>query len=164
MKNWISLVFVALAIVIIGCGGGGGGGGTTSTTTTTTTTSTGISQGITGMVRNVSLQPISNAKITFYNKTGSEVGTTRTGVDGKFAAELPTSVQRFTADFSGIPSSSQYFHQFGYGNFEYLENDPSCTAPAPTVTAGDVKALPHDIVIMQLWFGPPPPPDGCVGG
>ena len=171
MKITISWIFVALCLVVIGCGGGGGGGGTTSTTSTTTTTSTtsttgttGIDQGITGMVRDVTSNPIQNARVKFYSNTGTLVGTATTNAAGKFSAELPLSAKRFTVDISGINNSANFFNQFGYGQYEYLGNDANCTAKAPVFADGQVKPLPNDIVITQLWFGPPSPPDGCISG
>lgn len=167
MKTLILWISILCALIVIGCGGGGGSStGTTSTNSNSGDNggSTGINTGIIGFVRDVADQPISNAKVIFYNGSFTQVGQAVTNANGKFGAELPTSTKRFTIDISNIPNASNYFAEFGYGNLDYLTNDVSCTAAAPTVVSGKAVALPHDIVITQLWFGPPPPPEGCVKG
>lgn len=172
LKNWISLIFLGLAIALIGCGGGGGGGSSTDSTSTSTATNstststatTGITQGIQGYVRDVSSNPVSNARVIFFNSNGNKIKEVRTLSNGHFEAQLDTTAKRFTLDFADISNSQNYFHQFSYGDFEYLENDTSCTAKLPAFSDGQVKTLPTDLVITQLWFGPPSPPDGCVQG
>jgi hypothetical protein len=165
LKNLFGWLVIICALAVIGCGGGGGGGSSTNGSTNSTNSgTTGITMGITGHVRNTSNFAVAGAKVTFYSAGGNVVKTVTTNNGGNFSAQLPTTAKRFSVDLSGVANSQNYFKQFGYGQYDYIADDPGCTAKAPSFGDNQVVALPNEIVLTQLWFGPPPPPEGCLKG
>ncbi|MEZ0327310.1 MAG: hypothetical protein ACAH95_15540 [Fimbriimonas sp.] len=153
------------ALIVIGCGGGGGGGDTTGVTDGSTDgTTTGIQTGVYGTLRDSAGQSVGGATIKFYSAAGTYISQTTTRANGAFESELPTSARKFTIDLAGIPNSSNYFNQFGYGDDEYLANDPGCLAPLPAFSQGQASPFTTPVVITPRWLGPPPPPTGCLGG
>jgi hypothetical protein len=167
---WIA---VLVALLIIGCGGGGGGGDTTGTTSTTQTTdggTTGVQTGIYGNVRTSRGMGLSGAVVRFFNAGGNQVGQTTTNSAGNFGVNLPTTARSFTVDASNatfVDSGNTYtgaylFNQFAYNNEEYLADEPTCYANAPSFATGQAVPLASSVVFLERWLGPPPPPSGCL--
>ncbi len=163
-KPFLWIVFLA-ALVVIGCGGGGGDSTTSSTDGTTATTdgtTTGIQTGVYGTLRDAANQPLGGAIVKFYSANGTFISQTTTRANGAFESELPVSARKFTVDISGIPNASNYFNQFGYRDDEYLANETRCLAPLPAFSQGQASPFVTAIVFTPRWFGPPPPPTGCL--
>ncbi len=123
--------------------------------TTVTTNAT-----IIGHVRQDGTQiGIPNVIVAFYNGSGSEVNRATTQADGSFSLQVPTSARRFHVIASSI--SSSYYKAYTYSTLRYSALINTCTAPLPTLTAGQVLNLPSFIDLPSTGDPPPPPPNGC---
>ncbi len=121
---------------------------------------------VTGRVRNTFGTGIYFVKVKFYSGV-TLIRSTHTVSDGTFRIGVPTSVNRFTIDLDeadpvGTDGFNKYYRQFGFGDFDYTANSPSCLAPTPALVIGNNTM--GDIVPALFGAGsPPPPPTGCFG-
>lgn len=103
---------------------------------------------------------ISGIQVAFYNSGGSELARTTTTVNGTFSTNVPTSAKRFHLVNSSI--GSNWYKQYTYGSLRYSTLIESCTAPLPTLSAGQTSPLSSDIELQSTNDSPPPPPNGCA--
>ncbi len=122
---------------------------------------------VTGQVKDASSTGIENVLVTFYNASGTQVGSAYTARDGTFLGSVPGSTTRFTINLAASdPAPSNYYAQFGFNSEEYLDGT-SCLAPlSVTPNSSNPVSLPSPIEpdIKTVGGTPPPPPTGCVGG
>lgn len=98
-----------------------------------------------------------NVTIQALDSSGTVLASGRPAPDGTIRIGLPTTSVKFT-----FALSSNYAKQFAYNGLDYSTLIAGCTAPLPTLTAGNTSNLLTDAVLYANNEGtPPPPPDGC---
>lgn len=129
---------------------------------------------VTGTVMDTNGNVVPFAVMTFFNGSGTQVGTCKAGLDGSIFASVPTSAVRFGFAQSSIPPamnpgsipSMGYFQIFYYGTGTYNFSS-ACGAPLPALTNGQATALPNPPTIAAAFSVSgaaitPPPPAGCT--
>lgn len=111
------------------------------------------------VVREGTSSGIANVVIAFYNSSGSELARATTGSDGRFTGTVPATARRFHVIGSSV--SAAYYKAYSYSSIRYTALIGTCTAPLPTVTAGQTVTLPANIELTSSSDAPPPPPNGC---
>lgn len=133
---------------------------TKKATAKVTVANLGSNATVTGAVRvDGTVNGVPNVSVAFYDASGVELGRVSTGADGKFSATVPATAKRFGVVGSTLQPG--YYAQFSYGALRYSGLITTCTAPLPTLTAGNTVALPASIYVNQASEPPPPPPNGC---
>jgi len=124
---------------------------------------------VVGRVRNSLGNGVPDTRVLFYNAAGNQVGSAYASPEGSFRAAVGTDAVRFAIDLEvadpvpgGRPNATAYHRQFGYGDNEYLGNEPTCRAPLPALTEGATVSLTADVVPTLRTSSPPPPPSGCL--
>ncbi len=145
---------LALFVALSGCGGGGGGGGHTSTSTSGGDTGTVVDAN--GIVRDIFSKPAVGAKVTFFNASGTSLGTVTIASDGQ-AGTPPAGATKFSVDVTSVTSSgaSTYYDTYLYNGLHY----DAVVGCNPSLTSG---AFASSIVFTpRSTDQAPAAPDGC---
>jgi hypothetical protein len=106
---------------------------------------------------------VQGVNVRFYDKAGANLGSTVTDANGAYQIALSPQVVYFTIDIAGTTTPGNYFQQYTYNFADYIDADTSCLAKAPTFSTGEAIQV-SDLILTLRWMGPPPPPNGCLGG
>lgn len=103
--------------------------------------------------------PVGNVQVEFYDALGNFKGGAVSKPDGRFTANVATSMKSLTLKGSTIPDA--YYKQMKYLGKDYPVAGLSCPLVLPTLNSGQTFALPANITLPRQLDGPPPPPSGC---
>jgi len=110
-----------------------------------------------GLIRTGTGSPVPGATINFTDASGAITGTTTSGTDGSFIANVPASSKYFAVVFN-----TSFYNVYTYGSSTYTNSISGCAAPLPTLRTGSLTTLPSNVIAyIADSSDPPPPPDGC---
>jgi hypothetical protein len=141
LRKAATLFVVLAALIIFGCGGGG--------------------SGTTGGPPPPPPNGIAGVQVAFYDINGAQIAIATTDSNGDFTANVPTDARFFHLIRDSI-STSTHFRMYKFNGQWYSAADPTCKAPLPNLSNGQVLNLPGgDIRIPSVSGTIPPPPGGC---
>ena len=115
-----------------------------------------------GRVQSTGGAAIAGATVFFYDASNNLVGQVRSGIDGQYQANLPSTTSKLTTSVSalvGADSSSRYYSTYFYSSDYYDSSFANCATPLANFAGGQLSPL----VFTARGSTIPPPPSGCGG-